>query len=66
MRPQARQEREAYHPWYIENSSEQKTKEIGGFFQQPLRLDGDIHKCRYRIRPLFIRHSQLEPVGALL
>jgi hypothetical protein len=30
MRSQARQEPKVYHPWYIENSSESKTK-LGAF-----------------------------------
>ena len=37
-----------------------------GAFSQPSRLDGDVHKRRHTIRPLLIRHPQLEPVGAFL
>ena len=46
--------------------SHRTENDAGCLFQQPLRLDGDVHERRHTIRPLLIRHPQFEPICPFL
>jgi len=56
---------EAYPRGYVARRHRTEN-DAGGLFQQPSRFDSHVYKCRYTIRPFFIRHPQLKPVGPFL
>ena len=56
---------EAYPRGYVARRHTTEN-DAGDLFQQPSRLDGNVHIRWHTIRPLLIRHPQLEPVGAFL
>jgi len=56
---------EAYPRGYVARRHRTEN-DAGGLFQQPLRLNNNVHKRRHRIRSLFVRHPQLEAIGPFL
>lgn len=56
---------EAYPRGYVARRHTTEN-DAGGLFQQPLRLNNNVHIGWHTIRPLLVRHPQLEPVGPLL